>query len=77
MSDAKKCDRCGQIYGRRKSSKMFGISVSTKNDTVAIRDTDGAIQEEYDLCDDCIKDFVEKFIKGVQFVEIPQPESND
>ena len=29
------------------------------------------------ICDDCVNEFKEKFMKGIDFVEVPQQESND
>lgn len=77
MADAKKCDRCGNIYMKRKSEKLFGIVIKANDDVIDIVDTERNTTKRFDLCDKCIDEFKEKFMKGIGFVEVPQPESND
>lgn len=66
MSKAKKCDRCGKFYeknavmeskGSVRGSIIGGIKTATK---------EGRTDEEFDLCDDCIKSLGE-WIKKTEF----------
>ena len=77
MANVKKCDRCGGIYAARESEKFLGITISSKDDVIQISNTNRNVTYQYDLCDKCMDEFKEKFMKGIGFIEVPQPESND
>lgn len=69
MADAKKCDRCGSVYVKRESSKVWGIPFTAYDDVVQIKDTEMRISKTYDLCNKCLTEFKEKFMNGAQFAE--------
>ena len=54
MADAKKCDRCGGFYEEKdRSFKVNGCLASR----VRILGTNGSFIGDYDLCDQCARDF--------------------
>lgn len=50
----KKCDRCGAIYEKNKKckTKVIGNGIVSEIATISER---GLLDEEYDLCDECIE----------------------
>ena len=50
----KKCDRCGAIYEKNKKckTKVIGNGIVSVIATISER---GLLDEEYDLCDECIE----------------------
>ena len=66
MANAKKCDRCGKFYVENAS-----FPVDQHGDHyiggVMTMTTSGFHHKNYDLCDDCLKDFNE-FIRERAFI---------
>ena len=60
--DAKKCDRCGKYYDENKKHKTTGRIHGGKIDGFCIT-ARGSNDKWFDLCDDCIGDLLNKFMK--------------
>ena len=67
MAKAKKCDRCGKYYD---GNTRFPVDQhgDIYIESVMTMTTGGYHYKNYDLCDDCIKDF-KKFITGRKLAE--------
>lgn len=63
MANAKKCDRCGAYYEKNESMKVSHNGVKTVIDSVCTYTKTGYIYKDYDLCDNCVNDFI-NFICG-------------
>lgn len=50
----KKCDKCGAIYEKNKKCKTKEVGNGIVS-TIATISEKGFIDEEYDLCDECIE----------------------
>lgn len=50
----KKCDRCGAIYEKNEKCKTKATRNGTIS-TIATINERGMLDEEYDLCDECIE----------------------
>ena len=66
MAEARKCDRCG-IYYDNNTKHNFGITIlghgiMATGITMNLSNDDKGIS--YDLCDGCLTNFYEKFLKG-------------
>ena len=64
MADAKKCDRCGKYYDNNEYE--FG-GYHAKGILLLFHEytcIDSEEDDEYNLCDDCLKEFIEVFMKG-------------
>lgn len=62
MSDAYKCDRCGKFY-EKNEFKRSQASIQGGIITGIATMTYLGVDEWFDLCDDCMKEF-EKFMSG-------------
>lgn len=60
MANAKKCDRCGKYYDNNETY----INGWRTTGLETISNSSGGFGGRYDLCDDCLKEFIEVFMKG-------------
>lgn len=54
MASAKKCDRCKQYYDNNERYKTSNGGCKSVLDGVAFTNKNGSVEDQYDLCDDCI-----------------------
>lgn len=53
-----KCDRCGAIFEpHEKDHDFYGRIIQVGEETFGLVDTEGDINEVYDICDSCYEDF--------------------
>lgn len=63
MADAKKCDRCGKYYTENKAVKSNNGSNGSRHVGGIISiDNKSYMDARFDLCDECVVEFFEKFI---------------
>lgn len=55
MSKAKKCDRCGKFYEKNAVMESKGSVLGSTIGGIKTVTKDGRTDEDFDLCDDCIK----------------------
>lgn len=58
MSKALKCDRCGKFYEKNEEHKLTYNGCKTVPDGVATTTANGFCNKNYDLCDQCLNDFL-------------------
>ena len=58
----KKCDRCGKIYPRN-NNRYGGGDVPRIAIGISLIDNKRTLVNRYDLCDDCIDNFVNSWMK--------------
>lgn len=71
MSSASKCDRCGKFYEKNQNHKSNGRVMGGTITGVATVSGKSDKDEWFDLCDDCISDFME-FMNGKELANEPQ-----
>lgn len=59
MSKAKKCDRCGKFYEKNAVMKSKGSVLGSTIGGIKTVTKDGRTDEDFDLCDDCVKSLYE------------------
>ena len=59
MSKAKKCDRCGKFYEKNVVMKSKGSALGSIIGGIRTVTKEGITDEDFDLCDDCVKSLYE------------------